>query len=156
MSDDMRDFESRFYSLDIGVQIVGDWFVMAGAEFDEDAVGTAKFIEYDLKGITFVVGPPTVAVGQPTRAEDGALADVTAMLGLGLPYDTDTLRSMIDPVLAVSPEWSDLIEIEYPESDDEALWAVVRPCGSLVETDTLDEHLRGFVSIAESLVGAVN
>ena len=156
MSDDMRDFESRFYSLHLGVQIVGDWFVMEGAEFDEDAVGTAQFIEYDLRGITFVVGPPTVAVGRPTHAEDGALADVTAMLGLGLPYDTDTLRSMIDPVLAVSPEWSDLLEIEYPESDDEALWAVVRPPESLVETDTLDEHLRGFVSIVENLVGAVN
>lgn len=149
MGEDNRDFISRWYSLDLGVQIAGDWFAIEGASFDETRVGQDVYVEYVLRDIHYFVGP-SMSV-DPTY-----IADVAAQVGLGLPLSSDSLRALIEPVLAGSDQQVEHVTIEYPADEDDALWALCRPTGDHVENETLDDFLRQFVKIVERLVEAVN
>ena len=147
--EDNRDFISRWYSLDLGVQIAGDWFAIEGASFDETRVGQDVYLEYILREIHYFVGPSM-------SIDPAHIADVTAQVGLGLPLDSDSLRALIEPVLASPDHHVEHVTIEYPAERDDALWALCRPTFDHVENETLDDFLRQFVRIVERLVEAVN
>ena len=144
MSDE-RDFESRFYSLDVGVQIVFDWLVTEGAQFDGDSVGHEHVVICELRGIEYAVGPHTGTDGRDR------LADAAAMIAVDLLLDRATLEAKVKRALGEVDVDGQYIDIELPDTPEMPIFFIARPSHEQVEENQMDEFMRGFVRAAEKL-----
>ena len=144
MSDE-RDFESRFYSLDVGVQIVFDWLVTEGAQFDGDSVGHGHVVICELRGVEYAVGPHTGTDGMDR------LADAAAMIAVDLLLDRTTLEAKVKRALGEVDVDGQYIDLELPDTPEMPIFFIARPSHEQVEENQMDEFMRGFVRAAEKL-----
>jgi hypothetical protein len=144
VSDD-RDFESRFYSLDLGVQIVFDWLVNEGAQFDGDSVGHEPVVICELRGVEYAVGPHTGTDGRER------LADAAAMIAVDLLLDRESLEAKVNRALVEVDVDGQYIDMELPDTPEMPIFFIARPSHEQVEENQMDEFMRGFVRAAEKL-----
>lgn len=135
------------YLFDMEVVAVNLWLQAQGAEWRIADADNAALFEMRLHDITYFLG----------RSVDPGpqVGDIAAQLGVGLPYDNDMLRAMLQPVLTNhAVDGTDFL-IEYPDEECDALWAVARPRPEHMEEAALDRFMRRFVTAVEELSGAL-
>ena len=153
-----------------------DWFVLEGASIDEESYSELQELNnLELHDIPYYIGPATCDEGLEIFIDDDHVEEIVtpsahhnleiaALVGLGLPFEAETVESMIRHLQPTESERFDSftspgiqkechplsIEVTTAE-DDVSVWVTQRLRVGDNELPTYHSTLRRFVALVSSV-----
>lgn len=153
-----------------------DWFVLEGASIDEESYSELQELNnLELHDIPYYIGPATCDEGLEIFIDDDHVEEIVtpsahhnleiaALVGLGLPFEAETVESMISHLQPSECEHFDSftspgiqkechpLSIEVTETEgDVSVWVTQRLRVGDNELPNYDSTLRRFVALVSSV-----
>ncbi len=140
------------------IQII-DWFVLEGAEVNEEQLPIDEHKEVRLEDVTYFISWPTCCnesyylydLGEDEY--DDCVVEVAAIAVQGAPYPTTSLERLVEPVQIISD--NHFIEIEVLEETEGMVWVIRRFTKAQLASDDFHNMMEYFIGVTKDVRRAV-